>query len=329
MEFRTKVKSDKASFGFSHAKLTLLMGSCFAENIGEKLSSYFFPVDANPFGTLYNPESVAEALRLLIGNMPLGASDLFFQEDMFHSFTHHSRFSAPTEEVALRQMNERLSSSAAALRNADRLVVTFGTAWVYRLKSDGRVVANCHKLPEKLFVRTRLGVDEIVARWSELLNELRRLNPKLAVLFTVSPVRHWKDGANGNQLSKATLLLAIDELRRLFPDFVSYFPAYEIMMDDLRDYRFYADDMLHPSSQAIDYIWECFSECYFSRDTQVVVKELAEIGKALKHKPFNPESESHQNFLRQTLKKAGLINERLGANQLSPVLSLLKSKLIR
>lgn len=328
MEFRTQVKFEKALFTFSHKDLILMMGSCFAENIGEKLKSYFFPVDINPFGTLYNPASVASALQMLIDDKQLTASDLFGYEGQFHSFTHHSRFSTPTEEEALRKINERLSFSAATLKNADRLVVTFGTAWVYSLKEDDRIVANCHKLPEKMFLRTRLRVEDIVEEWSELLNKLHRLNPKLKVLFTVSPIRHWKDGANGNQLSKATLLLAIDELRRQFPDFTAYFPAYEIMMDELRDYRFYSDDMLHPSPLAVEYIWECFSGHYLSRDTLVLLKELAEIDKALNHKPFNPEGESYRNFLRQTLKKAESISAQLGTDQLASVILLLRSKLV-
>lgn len=327
MEFRTQVKPEKASFSFSHTTPIVLMGSCFAENMGSRLSDYFFPVDMNPFGTLYNPASVAAGLRMLMGNVRLQRSDLFEQEGVFHSFTHHSRFSDASEEVCLQKINERLEASARALQEAERLVITLGTAWVYRLKGDGRVVANCHKLPDRLFIRERLSVDAIVADWTELIEALRRKNPCLKLLFTVSPVRHWKDGANGNQLSKATLLLAVNELCNKYPGIVDYFPAYEIMMDDLRDYRFYADDMLHPSPLAVDYIWESFATTYLTDDTRKLLKELAGIRKALNHKPFNPDNEPYRAFLRQTIEKASRLNERIGADRLSLVIKELEHKL--
>lgn len=327
MDFRTQVKSEKAPFTFSHATPIVLMGSCFAENIGERLDDHFFQVDINPFGTLYNPASVAKGLRMLVNGTQLKSSDLFRHEDTFHSFTHHSRFSAATEEGCLRKINERLLSSATALREAERLVVTFGTAWVYKLKSDGRIVGNCHKLPEKMFERVRLTVDEIVEDWRSVLQTLRQENTELKILFTISPVRHWKDGANGNQLSKATVLLAVDELRRLYPADVAYFPAYEIMMDELRDYRFYADDMLHPSSLAVDYIWETFSNSYLTTDSRVLLKELAAIRRALNHKPFNPENEPYRSFLKQTIEKAENLNRTIGKDRLSPIIKMLEGRL--
>lgn len=303
------------------------MGSCFAENMGAKLADHFFPVEINPFGTLYNPASIAEGLRMLMEEKQLEASDLFFYQEMYHSFTHHSRFSASTQEDCLKKINERLLTSSSALKMADRLVVTFGTAWVYKLKSDGRIVANCHKLPEKTFVRTRLTVDEIVNDWSLVLDLLRQYNPDLKILLTVSPVRHWKDGANENQISKATLILAIEELRRLNPMLVDYFPAYEIMIDELRDYRFYADDMLHPSALAVDYIWSCFADQYLEHESHIVLKELTEIRKALAHKPFNSASEAYHNFLKQTLQKAETLNNKIGGGRLTDVIDELKNKL--
>lgn len=327
MEFRTQVKSEKVKFTFAHTDKTLLLGSCFAENIGEKFTDHFFSVDINPFGTLYNPFSIAKGIDLLIREDLFSESDLFCHEDSYHSFMHHSRFSAPTADECIRQINERLLTSSYNLKTADRLIVTFGTAWVYRLKEDDRIVANCHKLPEKMFNRTRLTVDEIKEEWSRLLHLLLEINPKLKVLFTVSPVRHWKDGANGNQLSKATLLLAVDELCREFPENVDYFPAYEIMMDELRDYRFYADDMLHPSPLAVEYIWKCFSEQYLSGESFMLLKDIAEIRKALNHRPFNPESETYSRFIQQTLRKAESINEQLGTDQLQAVITELKEKL--
>lgn len=327
MDFRTQVKIERGVLGFSHATPVVLVGSCFAENIGERLSGHFFPVDINPFGTLYNPASVAEGLRMLINGKQLQTSDLFSHEGAFHSFTHHSRFSASTEEDCLRKINERLQSSSIALREAERLVVTFGTAWVYKLKSDGRIVGNCHKLPEKMFERARLTVDEVVADWCDLIETLRQKNPRLKILFTVSPVRHWKDGAHGNQLSKATLLLAVEELCKQYPDHTAYFPAYEIMMDELRDYRFYTDDMLHPSSLAVDYIWESFATSYLTADSRMLLKDLAGIRRALNHKPFNPENAAYRTFLKQTIEKAESLNKVIGENRLSPVIKMLEDRL--
>lgn len=189
-------------------------------------------------------------------------------------------------------------------------MITFGTSWIYRLKESGEVVANCHKLPDRLFLRERLSVSQIVTSWSDVLEKLWKACPELKVLFTVSPIRHWKDGAHGNQLSKATLLLAIDELNRMYPDNTAYFPSYEIVMDELRDYRFYAEDMIHPSPTAVDYIWERFSGTYFPEDTRTFMRQWEGIRKGLSHKPFNPESESYRTFLSQILLKIEQLKEK-------------------
>ncbi len=212
-------------------------------------------------------------------------------------------------------------------RRCRRLIITWGTSWVYRLKETGAIVGNCHKLPERNFVRQRLSVPDIVDDWKALLGELLHINPELKVLFTVSPIRHWKDGAHGNQLSKATLLLAIDELNQLFPEETAYFPSYEIMMDELRDYRFYADDMLHPSAQAIEYIWEQFVAHLVDAESQAVLKSCQEIQKAIAHKPFNPESEAYRQFILQTLLKIDRLNEKMTFFDYTKERNILKSKL--
>jgi hypothetical protein len=301
MELYTRVTSPKAPFCFSYSDRILLLGSCFAENMGERLSENKFKADVNPFGILYNPASIASAVRALIRPERYTEDGLFEKDGVYHSFDHHSRFSSLSKEEALENINLRLHDSANGLTQATRMVVTFGSAYMYVLKSDGRIVANCHKLPDGLFERRMLSVEEIAEEWTALLYSLWEHNPKIRILLTVSPVRHWKDGAHGNQLSKAVLLLAADRLCRLFPEQISYFPAYEIMMDELRDYRFYADDMLHPSSRAIDCIWECFAENYLSSETKSILKEWQEIRKALDHKPFQPDSEAYKRFINQTL----------------------------
>lgn len=310
MEFYTRISIPKAPFTFSHTEQTVLLGSCFAENIGKKLEENKFKTDLNPFGTLYNPSSIAEAIRMLLRPERFTGDDLFQHEGIYHSFSHHSRFSSSSETECLANINGRLFRSADSLRKSRRMILTFGTAWVYRLKSSGKVVSNCHKLPEKMFDRQLLTVEKITTEWKSLLLSLWEQNPDLKILFTVSPIRHWKDGAHGNQLSKATLLLAIDVLQKEFPERTAYFPAYEIMMDELREYRFYADDMLHPSPAAVEYIWERFTDNMFSTDSLAILKEWKDIQKAINHKPFQPESEAYKRFISQTLLKIERLNEK-------------------
>lgn len=327
MNFYTQLTYAKPSFLFSYKNPVLLIGSCFVENIGTRMTDLKFQTDVNPFGTLYNPASISHALRRLIQSQPYEDKELFSAGGMFHSFDHHSRFSALTAEACLTQINTRLEYSARFLRQCQRLVVTWGTSWIYREKESGKIVGNCHKLPDWCFIRQRLSVDEIVDDWKSLLQELRSINPELKVLFTVSPIRHWKDGAHGNQLSKASLLLAIDELNRLFPEQTSYFPSYEIMMDELRDYRFYADDMLHPSTQAIEYIWEQFVAYEVDPESQNILKDCLEIQKAIAHKPFNPDSEAYRKFILQTLLKIDRLNEKMTFFDYSKERNILKTKL--
>lgn len=327
MELYTRISIPQATFTFSQQEPILLLGSCFAENISKKLEENKFITDTNPFGTLYNPASMAEAIKGLLEPKPFTCAHLFLYEGMYHSFAHHSRFSAVSETECLERINNRFMSSAAYLKTASRLIITFGTAYVYRLKSSGQIVSNCHKLPEKRFDRQRLSVEEIVSDWKKLLPALWAHNRTLKLLFTVSPIRHWKDGAQGNQLSKATLLLAIDRLQQAFPEQVAYFPAYEILMDELRDYRFYADDMLHPSPLAIDYIWQRFTESMLSKEAQALLKEWEEIRKAIQHKPFRPDSEAYQRFISQTLLKMERISRKFPSFDIINEIGTIKSKL--
>ena len=222
---------------------------------------------------------------------------------------HHGSFSGNSAEECLLRINERLGRAAAELPQTDWLMITWGTAWVYSLKENGKVVGNCHKQPDKLFTRRLLSVEEIVVEYFDLLKMLQELNPNLKVLFTVSPIRHAKDGMHGNQISKSTLLLAIDTLQHHYP-MCHYFPSYEIMMDELRDYRFYADDMFHPSPMAVSYIWKCFGDTYFSSQTRQIMKEWEEIRKGLNHKPFDVRSEAYRSFLTQIVLKISRMKEK-------------------
>lgn len=327
MEFSTPITIPQAASPLSYGEKIVTLGSCFAENIGLALEENKFSVDKNPFGILYNPASVAAALRCLLRPERYTSGDLFLHEGVYHSFAHHSRFSSPSEETCLSQINDRLFRSADYLRQAGRLIVTFGTAWVYKLKSDGRIVSNCHKLPDKLFERSRLSVEDIAAEWEPLLLSIWEQCPDLKVLFTVSPIRHWKDGAHANQLSKSTLLLAIERLQERFGDRTTYFPAYEIVLDELRDYRYYAEDMLHPSPLAMAYIWERFARTQLTEDTRRALNEWKEIRKAVNHRPFQPGSEAYREFILQTLLKAERFQEKMPSFDLTNEIQLLKSKL--
>ena len=247
------------------------LGSCFSDEIGLRLQEGGFLIEQNPFGTLYNPASIASALHRIIDDREIGEKDLVEHEGVWHSWRHHGSFSRPTKEECMEACNSRLHQAHQALKDASLLMVTFGSAWVYELSSPlvegggwgAAVVANCHKLPPQNFVRRCLSIDEIVTLWQSLLQELSTFNSQLSTIFTVSPIRHMADGAHGNQLSKSTLLLAIDELvhfhiNTLEHSHIYYFPAYEIVLDELRDYRFYGPDMVHPSSLAVDVVWDRF-----------------------------------------------------------------------
>lgn len=310
MNFRTLVELPEKQTEIRHSEQIMLFGSCFAENVGRLLVENKFRCDVNPFGILYNPLSIAGALEQLVEGKVYAESDLFQANGLWHSWMHHGDFSAPDSGECLDRINARLSKASEALPSADWLVVTFGTAYVYVHREMQTVVGNCHKVPEKTFARSMPNVSAFVEKWQGVLKKLRDVNPKLKVLFTVSPIRHAKDGMHGNQLSKATLLLTVEELCRTCPD-CHYFPSYEILMDELRDYRFYADDMLHPSPKAVEYIWECFSRCYFSAGTLAAMKEWADIRRGINHRPFNPHTEAYREFLSQIVLKIAEIKEKL------------------
>lgn len=280
----------------------MTLGSCFAENMGRKLSDAFFMVDVNPFGVLYNPVSIQNSIELLLQRNEFTEAHLFENRNLWQSFSHSSLFSDVSAEGCLEKINFRFNNAKEFLKKTNFLVITFGTAWVYEERKSGRVVSNCHKLPSDEFIRRRLAVDEIVSNYSELITKLQTLFPNLQFIFSVSPIRHWKDGAHENNLSKSTLLLAIDNLQKIFSQ-VHYFPAYEIQLDELRDYRFYSADMLHPSEVAVEYIWERFSETYLSKETMIIKKKMEQLKADLQHRPMFPESEEFKVFIRNTEKR--------------------------
>ena len=267
-----------------------MLGSCFTDNVGGCLLGGGFPACVNPCGTLYNPASIASALLDILYERPYTRDDLFQHEGLWHSWSHHSRFSGPDPDAVVEHINKSQAKASEALSKASALFITFGTSWIFRLTEEGRVVANCHKKPAALFQREMLNTQKVYGLWKKMLRELQARYPALKTVFTVSPIRHLADGAHGNQASKSTLLLAIDQLTQELKDTSLYFPAYEIMMDDLRDYRFYAADMLHPSPVAIAYIYDKFCESFMTQATVMKALQAEREARRVAHRPLHPTS---------------------------------------
>ncbi len=285
MTLRTELPLLKAAFDINYQTPMLGIGSCFIENIGQKLMERQLPFHQNPFGIVYNPLSMAAQLSVLTTEKRFVESDLVNINGLFHSWLHHGFYSDDSVVLTLNNINTSIDNARLFLKNTKRLFLTFGSATVYALKTTGETVANCHKAPPQYFHKKRLSTTEIVAAFLPILENLSTQIIDLQIIITVSPVRHIRDGLIENNLSKATLLLAADELAQKLPN-VSYFPAYELVIDDLRDYRFFERDMMHPTAQAVDYVWQFFSETYFSEDTKTVVREVEKIKAMQAHRPL-------------------------------------------
>lgn len=285
-KFRTIVKFTESPEKLTYSSSIFMLGSCFAESTGNILKQMKFDITLNPFGIIYHPVSVAQSMERLITGKPYIMDDLQQHNELWCSFDHHGRFSAAEPSACLQQINTELQHAHERIIRVKWVFITFGTAWVYRLKSNGRVVANCHKYPACDFERVRLKADEIYHIWMKTIANLRTVNPDVRIVFTVSPIRHLRDGAHDNQLSKSLLLLAVDRLNRELPG-TDYFPAYEIMLDDLRDYRFYDDGMVHPNSLAVKYIWKRFCERYMASSALQTMEEVENIVNAARHRPIH------------------------------------------
>jgi hypothetical protein len=301
MQFRTEIAPQKARFGIAHGDGLLLCGSCFVTHIGERLRACKFGLELNPFGIVYNPISIAEGLaRLHAGDKDIPPEELFEHGGLWHSWLHHGAFSHPDKSVAQRNMSERYQQAADFLKRSKRLLLTLGTADVFEHIESGRMVANNHKVPTAAFHSRRLSVAEVTDAFLPVLQDLHRAAPDLRVVLTVSPVRHLRNGLVENQRSKAVLLLACEALCRTL-DFVDYFPAYELVLDDLRDYRFYAEDLVHPSDMAVAYVWEHFSQVFFDEKTRLLNTEIARIAAASRHRPFHADTAAHRAFQQKQL----------------------------
>ena len=301
MNFTTKIPITQNANPIDYNSKIVSFGSCFAENMGDKLCYYKFQTQVNPFGIIFNPFSIEKLIERVVLQRYFTKDDIFFFNERWHCYEVHSELSDADAEVVLSKLNRILSDTQKQLQQATHIIITYGTSWVYRHIETNGIVANCHKVPQKQFSKELLSIDSIQKSIQNTVSLIATLNPKCNFIFTVSPVRHLKDGFVENQVSKAHLIAAIynfiQESEVVPPSGArGLFPSYEIMMDELRDYRFYADDMMHPSPMAIDYIWERFAATQIDASAITTMELVQTIQKGLAHRPFNPNSESHQKF---------------------------------
>lgn len=285
-----------------YADKILMVGSCFAEEIGARLQQYHFNVQVNPHGILYNPVSITQALHTYLDGKKYTADDLFTHGDLWHSWDHHSRFSGMQPEEVLAGINAAQELAAKQLEEADWLIITLGSAYTYSLVSGNKIVGNCHKVPSSQFHKNLLSPPDAISALDNLMHRLFFRNRKVKIMFTISPVRYARDGVVENNLSKAVLIQTVHHLVNKF-DRLFYFPAYELVIDDLRDYRFYKEDLVHPNELAVNYVWDHFTASCIGEEGRRLLPLVAEIDRARQHRPFNPSSRQHQQFLQTYARK--------------------------
>ncbi|MFQ3239425.1 MAG: hypothetical protein ACI9NI_001731 [Olleya marilimosa] len=301
MNLQTKIPLKKQEYNLiDYNSKVFLLGSCFAENIGEKFDYFKFQQYVNPFGILFHPIAIHNLVSNALQGKKYTEDDVFINNEQFHSFDAHSKLSQHTKSLLLHQLNAASQKTSHYLKQSTHVVITLGTAWVYRYIKTNKIVANCHKIPQQQFQKQILSVDVIVAALQSIIEQVKKVNPKVNFIFTVSPVRHIKDGFVENTQSKSHLIAA---LHKVLGDQSYYFPSYEIMMDELRDYRFYNQDLLHPSPLAVDYIWDRFKTVWMADSAITIMTEVDTIQKGLQHKPFNPNSTAHLKFVQQLVER--------------------------
>ncbi|MEX0812628.1 MAG: GSCFA domain-containing protein [Chitinophagales bacterium] len=308
--FRTELDPKDFPHKLAHSDGIVSVGSCFADHLSSKLQYYKFKVCARPYGVIYSPLVIAHNLRNTIAGVSFDERYLVQQNGLWHSFIHHGSFSAPDKNELLKRISESEKNLKQSLKSAKLLILTFGSSYTYFYKKEAFAVANCHKISAREFERILISHERSFAELNILIQDLEAFNPKLKILLSVSPVRHLKDGFHQNQLSKAHLLLACDQLVQAH-DEVYYFPAYELLMDDLRDYRFYASDMLHPNDSAINYIWEKWVKAFISEKSKSLLKEIDAIQKGIAHRPLHSLPESEKAFAKKLLQKIDQLKEKI------------------
>lgn len=295
MQFFTPIPIAKSNHTIGYDSKVVSLGSCFAVNMAEKLDHFQFRQTVNPFGILFHPVAIEQLIGHAENKKVFSESDVFFHNEHWHCFDAHSDLSDADQRALIGKLNSAVQSAHDELTEATHIIITYGTAWAYRFKTSQHLVANCHKIPQPQFDKELLSVAQIEQSIQNTIQALRRLNPTVDIIFTISPVRHIKDGFVQNQRSKSNLIAALHTVLENEP--ADYFPSYEIMMDELRDYRFYANDMLHPSQMAVDYIWERFSQTHISESALPIMEQVDGIRKGLAHRPFHQQSASHRQFL--------------------------------
>ncbi|MEO8532163.1 MAG: GSCFA domain-containing protein [Flavobacterium sp.] len=313
MQFRTQIPISAGQNPIDYNSEIISLGSCFAVNMAEKLDFFKFENHTNPFGIIFNPVSIERIIKRVVEQELFTEKDFFFHNERWHCFDIHSDLSNSDKEKLLENINQTAKAMLQQLTGATHIIITYGTSWIYRNIESNEIVANCHKIPQKQFSKELLSVDIIKASIQNTIRLIQAVNPDVKFIFTISPVRHIKDGFAENQLSKSHLFTALHQVLKTHnSQFIThdYFPSYEIMMDELRDYRFYGEDMLHPNQIAIDYIWQRFSENFMAENSLLTMKEIAEIQKGLNHRSFNPESEQHLKFLSKLQQRINFLEEK-------------------
>lgn len=312
MKLQTPVPLQKAQNQIDYSSQLLVLGSCFAENIGNKLNYHKFQTTVNPFGILFHPLALETLISKAAQRISYKENDIFFYNNQWHCFDAHSDLSHTSKETLLQNLNTILRETHECIGKSTHICITLGTAWVYRSKTSGNVVANCHKVPQREFSKELLSIEVIVESLTSIIDAIKTINPTVQFILTISPVRHIKDGFIENQQSKAHLIAAVHQViqHSSFKETISYFESYEIMMDELRDYRFYGEDMVHPSVLAVNYIWEKFKTVWIAKHSYPILEQVEAIQSDLKHRPFNSQSEQHQAFLKAVALKISYLKEQ-------------------
>lgn len=313
MQFHLNYRPTASNFKIAHSDDVFLLGSCFSENIHQYLHNYKFKTLSNPNGILFNPASIAACLKNILHQSDLNEKYVLERDGLFYSYLHHSSVSDSNKKELLKKINSDNLAAFSFLKQAKVLIITFGSAYTFDHRELDASVANCHKQKGILFLKKLLNVHDIVTEYSHLIRKLLLLNSELKMVFTVSPVKYLKDGVVENNLSKSVLLLAVHELVK--NEHCFYFPAYELVNDDLRDYRFYKPDMAHPNEQAVEYVWNKFADCFFTDPTKILNKEIQKLNLALAHKPTNATSDEAKKLQEFILKQKYIIQKLFEKNE--------------
>ncbi|TDH28864.1 GSCFA domain-containing protein [Segetibacter sp. 3557_3] len=302
MKFMLDVNIKEPSNKINYQDGILIVGSCFTEHIGGRLLDYKFRVLQNPSGILFDPLSVCSSLNAYLTNEPLDGSELYYLNELWHSWDHHSSFSGQNKEDVVACINETRAVAHKFITRASWIIITLGSSFHYRLKESGKRVANCHRAPAQLFTKEMIGISETTECLQTTIANLKKVNPAINILLTVSPVRHIRDGVVENNRSKARLIESVHDLVENNSN-LHYFPAYEIMVDVLRDYRFYDIDLVHPNYAGTEYVFEQFRDHFIDPASVAVMEKIKQVTTGCKHRPFQPNTMAHRAFLSNTMSK--------------------------